>query len=140
MEVWNTPFKDTEYPSVGMFINMHENEVDEVFAIVAPDGIDRYPKYLISYGRNSVEVKYYEEAFSPERGYELLVRNGPKVCSLIWNTSPSVRSYEDYVTDKNKLKHFIIFGGDNILEVVTADVPKIEVISSPASIRLSVNV
>jgi len=135
---WKTPFTESSFPSVGLYLEYGEYETDLVTAVVAPDGIDEYPKFLLKFGE-VLEIKYYEEGCTPDRGYEKLLDEVKGLSAYEWLGSPSVDSYQD-LDSHRKLRHFILFGADNILEVVTANSPEITKLSGPSKIKIELNV
>jgi hypothetical protein len=135
---WDTPFIKSKYPSVGVYFEHGEDETDLVSAVVAPDGIDEYPKYLVEFGE-VFEVKYYEEGCSPDRGYENLLHAVKGSSSCEWLCSPSIECYQDLAGEKI-LRHFLLFGADNILEIVTVNNPKASLVAKPRKIEIEINV
>ena len=62
---WDVPFAEARDPSVSIIT---EHGGDVVTLIVAPTGIDQYPKYRVRFDK-VISLLYYEEAFSFHRGY-----------------------------------------------------------------------
>ena len=126
---WNTPFTDEFGPSVGLFIFPdHEDKRDLLTAIVTPEGTDKYPKYLVRFG-GVLGFTCLEEAFAPERGYtHAPIETDEKICAWQWIDSPWLESYMEGAPlfGYTELFHYIIFGGDNIVEVITSNPPEIE--------------
>ncbi len=44
---WPTPFSESNLPSVGLIVDSHGDRTATV--VVAPQGIDQYPKYLVQF-------------------------------------------------------------------------------------------
>jgi len=136
---WGLPFITDVFPSVGMYVEHGDEEADLVCAIIAPDGIDKYPKYIVQFGE-VLEFSCYEEGCSPVKEYDSLLGDMKGVNPLEWLGSPSIESYKGFVGVNEKLRHFIILGADNNLEVVTSNEPKISKIDSPKKINIELNV
>ncbi len=141
---WNTPFTNTSHPSVGLFLQHGEDETDLVTAIVAPHGIDAYPKYLVSFG-TVIEFNCYEEGFAPDHDYETAEVEINGLSAYEWIDSPSIEAYEcglPHVASKDcqKLHHYILFGGDNIVEIVTENMPEIEIVNESRKIYIELKV
>ena len=137
---WETPFTEAQFPSVGLLITTKPDGADIVKAVVAPHGIDRYPKYLVNFGE-ALAFTCMEEANAPRMDYvsaELEDEN--KICAYEFLDSPWLRSYEPqrYVVRANEVtfSHYLIFGGDNNVEVITPDEPTIETISQKATLKI----
>ena len=138
LSLWETPFSNSRLPSVGLYIEHGEDETDLVSAIVAPDGIDQYPKYLISFGE-ALEFSCYEEGCCPDRGYEALIEYPQKTCGFKWIGSPSVEAYQALMGD-SQLNHYLIIGADNIVEVVSGGAPIVTTIDSPTEIEVKLHI
>ena len=126
---WDTPFTDSRYPSVGLIISHGPDEIDLVRAIVAPLGINRYPKYLVNFG-SVIAFTCMEEAFCPPRdfGPSHLEENGLSAYEYL--NSPWLQCYEKgapfLLGGAGPFHHYVIFGGDNNIEVVTRNIPTID--------------
>lgn len=141
---WETPFTETSYPSVGVYIEHGENEAILLSAIVAPEGIDEYPKYLLHFNE-IIEFICYEEAFSPDRGYEKIEKEPKGLSAYKWLNSPNIKAYKEgsgfLASDDNAaMNHYVIFGGDNIVEIVTFNEYTIEKINSSKLIPITLKV
>ncbi len=55
---WNVPFAQSEVPCVSLITEQFGSSTT---LVVAPDGIDRYPKYLVRFDK-VLAALYYEEA------------------------------------------------------------------------------
>ena len=141
---WETPFTSTAYPSVGVFIESDTDGIDTLSLVVAPDGIDKYPKYLVRFS-SVVAYTYREESFAPSLGIEDLTFEDRKASAQIWPNSPWIESYRQgegllFEPGHDPLEHFMFFGGDNIVEVISMVKPKIEEIAEPRTINLEYKV
>jgi len=127
---WETPFTDIPFPSA---VVMTGPEVKEclVEVVVAPHGLDRYPKYVVHFGE-VVAFSCMEEMHFPERDFAIGEReeNGLSAYELIdstWLESYRQGEYFLFNTDganTEQLRHFLIVGGDNNIEVITKNSPK----------------
>ena len=135
---WPTPFAHVELPSVVVIPNL--DAVDMLDVVVAPHGLDRYPKYLIKFqcvpayrclGESTVPDQYLLHADNPHRS------------SYIWEGSPWLAEFEDsrdnieasFMVPFSDVKHYVVFGGDSIVEILAAKEPLIEEIPSAKVIR-----
>jgi hypothetical protein len=121
---WDVPFAEAHDPSVGLIT---EQGGDAAMLVVAPSGIERYPKYLVSFGK-VIAVLCYEEAFAFDRGYRALRGIEPKCCAYLWTSSPWLESYRKGadVFEWKGLQHYLVLGGDSIVELIASGQPKIE--------------
>lgn len=136
---WDTPFTEAQFPSVGLLITTKFNKTDIVKAVVAPYGVDQYPKYLVDFGE-ALAFSCMEEANAPKMDYVSAEIDENKLCSYEFLDSPWLRSYEPQKyfvrADVVTFSHYLIFGGDNNIEVITPDLPTIETITQPTMLKL----
>lgn len=66
---WETPFTDTQVPSVELLISNNPDGTDILKAVVSPHGLDVYQKYLVNFG-NVIAFTCMEEAFCPVRDFD----------------------------------------------------------------------
>ena len=121
---WDVPFAEARDPSVSLIT---EQGGDAATLVVAPSGIDRYPKYLVRFAK-VIALLCYEEAFAFDRGYRALSGIEPKCCAYLWTDSPWMESYRKGVDvfEWKDLQHYLVFGGDFIVELVASGQPKVE--------------
>ena len=123
---WDTPFTDKPYPSVVLMISPW---TDLVKAIVAPLGVDAYPKYLVNFG-NVIALTCMEEAFSPPRDFGPSLFEESNLSAYEYLDSPWLKSYEEGASvlpyGPGPFHHYVIFGGDNDVEVITPNIPKVD--------------
>ena len=129
---WQTPFTDRRDSSVGLLISTNPDGTDILKAVIAPDGLDEYPKYLVNFG-NVIAFICREEAFSLERDFESTMFEERNLCAYQYLDSPWLKSYEDgrcFIAGGHPgpFYHYLIFGGDNNVEVITPNVPSMEII------------
>ena len=142
---WETPFTNTKFPSVALIVTSASDRWNDVKALVMPDGTDRYPKYLVSFGE-VIAFTCFEEAYAPERDFSSSAVEEPGLCAYQYFDSPWIKSYEnlvEHVSFPNKpapLFHYLIFGGDNNIEVVTIKVPTIRKSERPEILQMEFNI
>jgi hypothetical protein len=134
---WQTLFTDSFYPSVVLLTTpfpLFSKKVIGAKVIVAPDGIDKYPKYLVDFGE-VLAFTCMEESCCPARDFSSATFDEPItkdkfVCALQWLNSPWLKSYEGChdPESEGKSSHYLRFGGDNNVEVITKNTPAIRVI------------
>ena len=138
-------------PSIGVMVASVNGTHDCVSVVVAPRGIDEYPKHVISFGE-SVAFSSMSESYCPDLGIteDMFPRNYQAICSFKWIDSPWLKSYEtgkwflpgvsDDGASEKQLYHYILFGIDNIVQIVTASAPKIETITESKTINIKYKV
>jgi hypothetical protein len=131
---WDTPFTDARVPSVGLLVSLESDKTDLLRAVVAPDGLDEYPKYLVTFGR-VIAFTCMEDAWSPERDFDYTKFEEKNLCAYQYLDSPWLKSYENgthFIAGGHPgpFYHYLIFGGDNNVEVITPNIPAIDVIET----------
>jgi hypothetical protein len=131
---WETPFTDSFYPSVLLLAIPFPLLVKKGISaklIVAPDGIDKYPKYLVDFDE-VLAFTCMEESCCPERDIssaiiDETIKNDKSICAFQWIDSPWLQSYEGCYDpfSEGKFSHYLIYGGDNNIEVITKNAPLI---------------
>lgn len=126
---WETPFTDVLFPAVDLIV-LQKSAGTGIVVFVAPQGIDKYPKYKIGFA-NVVAFTCLEEAFSPEREYSRAKIEERNLCAYRWINSPWLEAYKMGVHfiaggHSGDFFHYLIFGGDFIVEVITTGEPLIE--------------
>jgi hypothetical protein len=121
---WDMPFAEARDPSVSLIT---EQGGDAAMLIVAPLGIDRYPKYLVRFSK-VIALLCYEEAFALDRGYRALSGIEPKCCAYLWTDSPWMESYRKGadVFEWKGMQHYLILGGDSVVELIASGQPRAE--------------
>ncbi len=118
---WETPFTDKQYPSVvlAVDIKLTGNSSSSLKAVVARD-IYKYPKYLVDFGE-VIAFTCMEEGFCPERDYDSATIEEINLSAYQLLDSSWVKSYElgNIGGRFEKFFHYLIFGGDNNIEVIT---------------------
>ena len=102
--------------------------------VVAPGGLDAYPKYLVRFTQ-VLAVSCGEEAGSL---MDLGQAQSPsEVVAHIWDSSPQAAAYANTAFGANlEIRHYVVFGGDNIASVVCGDVPQIETVTAPMELAV----
>jgi len=135
---WETPFTEIEWPSVVVITNRGPNDEYLLDSVVAPTGVDRYPKYLVEFG-DVVGFSAMEEMHFPDHGFKDAKIAEERLCAYRFIDSPWLECYErgEYFLfnldggTKETLSHYVIFGGDDILQVVTKNEPVITIVNEP---------
>lgn len=130
---WDTPFTEILFPSVGLLISTTSSGSDILNAVVAPHGIDSYPKYLINFGE-VIAHTCFEEAHAPKRDFDSAIIEEEDLCAYEYIASPWLKTYEAwafiYFGDKpGAFYHYLLFGGDSNFEVITPNRPLIETVN-----------
>ena len=144
---WETPFTDIQLPSAVLY---SEDRTDGRFltnAIVAPHGIDKYPKYIVRFGE-AIAFTCMEEMHFPRRDFAEASCEEEGLSAYQYLDSTWLRSYNQgefflFNLDggsKETLKHYLIVGGDNNIEVITANEPTIETINSSGELTIRISV
>src|SRR5262245_22598668 len=126
---WEVPFAEAPDPSVSL---LTEGGGDAAMLIVAPTGIDQYPKYLVRFDRVLVSL-CYEETVSLGRDYRSLSGMEPSVCAYVWTGSPWLQASSGTaeLQELSAVRHYVVFGGDSIVELIASGQPKVERLDSP---------
>ncbi len=137
---WNTPFTDKQRPSVGLIITTEADEIDILKAIVAPKGIDAYPKYLITFGE-VIAFTCFEEAHAPERDFASATVEEERLCAYEYLDSPWLKTYAAWTpfyfgNETDSFYHYLIFGGDNNIEVITPNRPTIDIVEEKTILQI----
>jgi hypothetical protein len=140
---WDTPFTNSFYPSVVLlatpFPLMSKKGVG-VKAVVAPDGVDKYPKYLVNFGE-VIAFTCFEEAHAPERDFASATVEEERLCAYEYLDSPWLKSYAAWSpfffgNETDSFYHYLIFGGDFNIEVVTPNKPTIEIVEEKTILQI----
>ena len=135
-----TPFTEIEWPSVVVITNRGSNGEYLLEVVVAPTGINQYPKYLVEFG-DVVGFSAMEEMHFPDHDFKDAKTTEEKLCAYRFVESPWLKFYErgEYFLfnldggTKETLTHYVIFGGDDILQVVTKNEPMITIVNGPTA-------
>lgn len=141
---WETPFTDTQFPSVALIVTSEFNQWNNVKAIVMPQGTDKYPKYLVSFGE-VIAFTCFEEAHAPERDFASATVE-ENLCAYQYLESPWLKAYEPWIqhyyfpNESVSTFHYLIFGGDNNIEVITTNIPTIELVKEKTTLKIECEV
>lgn len=135
---WETPFTDSEWPSAELFFSSYGDGRVRISAAVCPSGIDKYPKYVVDFGE-ALAFTSFEEALAPEIHTFPAEVEGSWKCACEWVDSPWAESYAVMwnVGKADPLRHYLIFGGDNNLEILTHTIPSFETVEQPRTVAAS---
>ena len=128
--IWETPFTYADSPSVGLITEPDGDAT--ALLVVAPGGVDAYPKFLVRF-THVFSVTCGEEAgFAFDLGQNSSPTN---VVAHIWDASPHAAAYSETVFAAGlEIRHYVVFGGDNVASIVSGAEPSIELISQPTEI------
>ena len=134
---WETPFTDAFYPSAVLLATpfpLFSGKGVGAKVVVAPGGIDKYPKYLVDFDE-VLALNCMDEGCCPERDFtsatfDETITSAKFVCALQWLDSPWLKSYKGChdPSSEGKFSHYLIFGGDYNVEIITQNSPKIKVV------------
>jgi hypothetical protein len=125
--IWETPFTFSPFPSVGLV--MEPDGDDSALLVIAPGGLDAYPKYLVRFTKVFAASCGKEAGFVLDLGQEKSSKN---VVAHIWHASPQAAAYSDTVFGADlEIRHYVVFGGDNIASIISGELPIIETINKP---------
>lgn len=128
--IWETPFTYAHFPSVGLV--MEPDGDDTALLIVAPGGLDAYPKYIVRFKRVFAATCSEEAGFVMDLGQEHSPRD---IIAHVWDASPYSKAYANTAfAAHDEMRHFVVFGGDNIASVVCGATPTIETITAPTEL------
>jgi hypothetical protein len=141
---WETPFTEVERPSVGLLLKTKLDGTDLLSAIVAPEGVDKYPKFLVYFGE-IVAFTCFEEAYSPRRDFDEATTEDYNLCAYQYLHSPWLESYEGWqpffsAGKVESFSHYLILGGDNNIEIITPNVPKIEKVDEKRTLKFEIEI
>lgn len=127
---WQAPFADAFFPSVVSAFTQRLDGSDQLTIVVMPGGINEYPRYLVNF-YSVLVFSCFDEGCAPAREWPEVGNIESKPCAWQWIDSPWVKSYQpcgnhDADGNPDPLHHYLIFGGDNIVEVISRKEPVIE--------------
>jgi hypothetical protein len=134
---WQTPFVGKPCPSIQPIFDSTE---DGLTVIVLPDGLGTRPGYLVRFSDPAM-VMYYEETNAPIDP-EWVAAGGhaiPPSASYKWEHSPLLERNRLLGTEAwirgATLEHYVIAGGDYIIEVLAPNEPDINRFDGPLTIH-----
>lgn len=129
---WETPFTYARFPSVALV--MEPDGEGTALLVVAPGGLDAYPKYIVRFARVLAVICAEEAGSILELGQ---VHSPNEVFAHIWDASPHAAAYANTALGANlEIRHYVVFGGDNIASVVCGSAPVIETVSAPMELAV----
>ena len=128
--IWETPFTYAQFPSVGLV--MEPSGEGTALLVVAPGGLDAYPKYLVRFSHVFSVTCSEEAGFTLDLGQNSIPTN---VVAHIWDASPQAAAYSvtAFAADF-EVRHYVVFGGDNIASIISGAPPTIEMVAHPTEI------
>ena len=129
---WEAPFTSARDPSVGLIAE--EAGEGTAALVVAPGGLDAYPKYIVRFKHVFAVTCGEETGFLLSLGQELLPR---EVAAYIWSDSPHAAAYQQTAYGVGlKVRHYVVLGGDNIASVIAGSPPSIETVLAESEITV----
>ena len=130
--MWETPFTFAAHPSVGLIV---ESDGERTAAlVVAPGGLDAYPKYIVRFTQVCAVTCGEEAGFSFELGQAASPR---EAIAHIWDSSPHARAYSETAFGAGlSIRHYVVFGGDNIASVIAGAPPVVETVLEPREVSV----
>lgn len=127
MENWNSQFREIKYPAVELFLTS-EDVMHSHLNVMICRSLDEYPKYVIHFERylsfrSNPEVDYKFDFQLPDDSF--IATN-----SIVLDESPWLKSLTlaaEIFNKERRFRHFIFFGGDNIVEVITDAYPQVSI-------------
>lgn len=136
---WDVPFADVLFPSVSVIIP--PGSADKVTLVVLPHGFGQYPGYLVEFKDAPLLLCSEETGASSDPDFIRLKPEALRCCTFLWVNSPLLRRNRglgsSMIAAREPLKHFLVFGGDAIVEILGYQEPVMTPFSGPIS--LSVN-
>jgi hypothetical protein len=125
-KIWETPFTYAPFPSVNLIVESDGEET--ALLIVAPGGLDTYPKYLVKFTEVFAFTCEEEAGATLDLGQSTVPKD---TFAYVWAESPHVGNYLKTIFGTDKyLEHYVVIGGDNIISIVCAAPPSIEEITA----------
>ncbi len=114
---WDVPFAQSEHPSVSLITEQFGSLAT---VVVAPHGIDQYPKYLVRFDK-VLAAHYYEEALGLRGEYPAVAGLQTRGCAYFWPDSPWLHRSRGWAEDFlqwPELRHYVVFGADDVVEIL----------------------
>ena len=128
--VWETTFTFAPHPSVGLIVEPKGERTAAL--VIAPGGLDAYPKYVVWFFQVFAVTCGEEAGFLFELGQQASPR---EATAYIWSWSPHAAAYEETAFGAGlSVRHYVVFGGDNIASVIAGADPVIETVSEPREV------
>ena len=124
---WTTPFSTARLPSAYLILEPAGERTATL--VVAPRGLDSYPKYLVHF-QDVLAISCEEEIGALDSRWG--IDSPQSSCAFILEASPAVESYNSTPFGMRvNLQHFLVLGGDNHVSIVARKSPMIEEVCSP---------
>lgn len=124
---WTTPFSTARLPSAYLILEPAGERTATL--VVAPGGLDSYPKYLVHF-QDVLAISCEEEIGALDARWG--IESTQSSCAFILETSPAIESYNSTPFGMCvDLQHFLVLGGDNHVSVVARTSPMIEEVCRP---------
>ena len=138
LQPWELPFAHNLYPSVTAFFL--PDTVDHIKAVIMPKGLGEYPGYVLEFRRAPFLMMYDESCTPPDQALIKLLAGVGKSCAYIWDNSPLVQQYKGIGCPPSegslKLRHYLLVGGDSIVEILAHEAPTVMRFDKPESFNV----
>jgi hypothetical protein len=102
--------------------------------VIAPGGLDAYPKYIVRFAHVFAVTCGEEAGALLELGQE---HSPSGVIAHVWDASPHSAAYANTAFGADlAIRHYVVFGGDNIASVICGGTPAIETINAPEELAV----
>lgn len=136
---WDTPFSSAQFPSAILIADSDGDRTATI--VVAPIGLDAYPKYLVRF--RAVLAFSVEEEAGPQTYAGAVFPGEPASCTFVSADSDHVSAYTgflDFFGYPGPMLHYVVFGGDNNVAVVAGEPPQIEVVNAQRKLTVEYEV
>ena len=140
LEVWEVPFAQAAYPALTPIMSPEEpgpsrKDRFPFKVIVFPHGFGKHPGYVVEFVRAHY-VMYHDEACGSHDSHWLeVIKQSPKSCAYIWHGSSLLQRYEGIGCEfEETLRHYVLLGGDWVIEVLSYREPTVTKFDGPLRI------
>ena len=130
---WDVPFAISRCPSIGVIT---DPDSSKVVLVVRPHGFEKYPQYLVRFFGVVALLCYDDDPGAFDRGYASLIRSEHDLCAYRWITSPWLQRYSTFNHSDEKLSHYLLLGGDSIVEVIALGEAEVEQVDKKTLIEM----
>lgn len=132
---WETPFFAKHFPSVCVRSDLEA--CNEVEIIVAPWGTDKYPKYRRHF-ETILAYRCADESYAPVALTNSILPEKQIGSSYYWEDSPWLQEFNETKSlwdgEHPVLRHFVLFGGDLVVEILASKQPVITEVAGPTDL------
>ena len=134
---WDVPFADWRGLSTWVIVESFDSFTIVVAPLSSQAPKDNYPKYLIRFDK-IITLLTYDEACATHRLYYKMSGWTKGVRAYQWIDSPWLDGYRGcHEVRGSKLYHYVIFGDDSLVEVISVGEARIERIDEKRFIEVT---